>query len=203
MLKKGWWFIPLLYLSAVWVLFMLQPSLNLVRDFGLYPRDTAHLTGIITTPFLHSNLEHISANTISLGICLFCLYYFYMDIANSVLLVTHIFTGLLIWLFARPAFHIGASGVVYGLELFLLISGFIRRNRQLKILALTVLSLQTGLVWGILPQDSDISWESHLFGALTGTALAIIFRHKGPHPDPENNWQGDDGDEDEYGQFSA
>jgi hypothetical protein len=87
--------------------------------------------------------------------------------------------------------------------LFLLTSGFIRRNKQLKYLALAVLSIQSGLIWGVVPQGDNISWESHLLGAVTGIITAVLFRNKGPLPDEKFRWTEDEEHEDEYEKFGS
>ncbi len=207
MFKTKWWLIPCLYFIAIWVVFALQPTFD--NDvYALYPLDPHHLLGIITTVFLHANLLHIASNSLPLIVCLLSLFYFYRNISISVLLICHIVTGLFIWVFARPAYHIGASGLVYALVVFLLTSGFIRHNKQLKYLALAVLSIQSGLIWGIVPQGNNISWESHLIGAIIGIITAIIFRNKGPLPDEKFQWNEEDyspqhqqHDQDEYEKF--
>lgn len=178
------------------------------NTLALYPRDTSHLLGIFTTVFLHSNLLHIASNSLPLMAGLLGLFYFYRDISMKVLLICHIATGLFIWIFARPAYHIGASGLVYALVVFLLTSGFIRKNRQLKFLALAVLSIQSGLIWGVVPQGNNISWESHLIGAIIGIITAFIYKNKGPLPDEKFYWNEEDQphihhqhDPDEYDKF--
>ena len=154
----------------------------------MYPRDKGHLLGIVTTVFLHDDLLHIASNSLPLIVGMLSLYYFYNDIAIKVTLICHVATGILIWIFARPAYHIGASGMVYALVVFLLSSGFIRNNKQLKFLALAVLSIQSGLIWGVVPQGNNISWESHLMGALVGIIAAIIYKNQGPPPDKKFQW---------------
>ncbi len=209
MFKTRWWLFPFLYLLSIWLVFMLQQRYDIEDVLALYPRDRAHLIGILTTPFLHANLMHIASNSLPLSFCLLGLFYFYKDIAFGVLGICHVFTGVFMWFFARPAFHIGASGVVYALVLFLLTSGFIRNNKQLKFLALAVLSIQSGLIWGVVPQGDNISWESHLTGAIIGIITAFIFKNKGPLPDKKFHWVEEDHGQhphtqhDEYEQFGG
>lgn len=192
MFKTKWWLIPCCYLLAIWIMFTMEQRFNIQATLALVPRDRAHLMGILTTVFIHSDLLHIASNSLPLMICLLGLFYFYRDISINVLLICHITTGVFIWLFARPAYHIGASGLVYALVLFLLTSGFIRRNKRLKFLALAVLSIQSGLIWGVVPQGNNISWESHLFGAIVGIVAAFAFRNKGPLPDQKFHWGEED-----------
>jgi membrane associated rhomboid family serine protease len=87
-----------------------------------------------------------------------------------------------VWIFARQAYHIGASGLVYGFVAFLFFSGIIRRDNRSIALALIVTFLYGGLTWGILPIKAEISWEAHLFGSIIGILLAFVFRKSDPAP---------------------
>lgn len=194
--------IPFLYIVLILIGFLLQGIIpSLTSWLGLYPRDPHHLGGIITTVFLHADIGHLASNMLPLAACLFGLFFFYGDLALRVTLLCHFFTGVLIWIFARPAFHIGASGLAYALVFFILISGFIRKNKRLQVLAFTILVFQNGLIWGVFPQGNNISWESHLMGAVVGLLLAFIYRHQGPAPDRPVQWDDDSTDEDEYDQL--
>jgi membrane associated rhomboid family serine protease len=99
---------------------------------------------------------------------------------------------------ARPSFHIGASGLVYALVFFILLSALVRKNKQLMVVAFIILVFQNGLIWGVFPQDNQVSWESHLLGAVVGIVLAVLYRNKGPQNDSEKHWNEDDQQEDEY-----
>ena len=90
--------------------------------------------------------------------------------------------GLLVWLFARESYHIGASGLVYGFAAFLFFSGLFRKDKRSIALSLLIVFLYGGMVWGVLPTDPKISFESHLFGALTGIVCAFLFRKNDPPP---------------------
>ncbi len=196
---KTYFRIPFLYLVLLITGFILQVIMpGMTYMLGLFPRNPDYLLGTITTVFLHGGLEHLASNILPLGACLFGLFFFYRGIALKVTFLCHLITGILIWLFARPVFHIGASGLVYALVFFILISGFIRKNRKLLVLAFAILIFQSGLIWGIFPQGNNISWESHLMGALTGSALAVLFRRQGPGADKPVQWEDESPDEDEY-----
>ena len=191
--------VPIVYCLLVILVFgfeIIDPAI--VSKYALLPQSNDHLIGIVTAVFLHANLEHLSANFLTLAICLFGIFYFYKDIALTVTLIAHIMTGLLIWIFARHVYHIGASGLIYALVFFILVSALIKRNRRLAVFAFIILSLQSGLVWGMMPQNNQISWESHLMGGITGFILAVIFRKKGPQPEPKITFDDNEEDEDEY-----
>lgn len=198
---KSQFAIPLLFLVLMPLSFIAGFTYPEIKQMlALYPRNPAFLSGIVGTIFVHKDLEHFSSNCLPLFVCLFGIYFFYRELANKVLSLSILLTGLLIWLFARPAFHIGASGLVYSLVLFVLVSGIIRRNKKLRVFALLVLVFQSGLLWGIFPMDNEVSWESHLFGAITGSLMAFLFRHQGPLPDRQTEWNEEDmqEEEDEY-----
>jgi membrane associated rhomboid family serine protease len=114
-----------------------------------------------------------------------------------VFFLTWIITGILVWLGGRSSYHIGASGLIYGFASFLFFSGIIRNSINLLAISLLVVFLYGSLVWGIFPFDYKISWESHLFGALTGFALAAAFRHYGPPPPEEMPDENNENEEDD------
>lgn len=189
--------VPTLYCLAVIIVYMFETVDNSIKEtFAILPRDPAHLKGIFTSVFIHDGLEHLSSNFIPLVMCMYGLFYFYRGIAMKVTVLTHLVSGLLVWLFARNAYHMGASGMIYSQIFFVLVSALIKRNKQLTVFAFIILVFQGGLMWGLMPQDNGISWESHLYGALTGAALAFIFRHQGPPPDMVI--RNDHEEEDEY-----
>lgn len=150
---------------------------------GIYPLKWQGLIGIITTPFIHSGFSHLAANTVPMIVLGSALFYFYKDIAFRILIMIWLFTGFWVWISAREAYHIGASGIVYGLAAFILVSGILRRHTGLMAIALVVVFLYGSLIWGIFPEffpHENISWESHLFGLIAGISLAIIYRKEGP-----------------------
>jgi membrane associated rhomboid family serine protease len=150
---------------------------------GIYPLKWAGLLGIITTPFIHADFSHLAANTLPMIILGTGLFYFYRDMALRILILIWLFTGIWVWIGAREAWHIGASGIVYGLAAFILVSGIIRRHTGLMALALVVVFLYGSLIWGIFPEffpNERISWESHLFGMIAGVSLAVYYRREGP-----------------------
>ena len=107
-------------------------------------------------------------------------------------------TGLLTWCGARGGIHIGASALIYGMAFFLMLSGFIRRNKSLVIVSFLVIFLYGSLVWGLYPKyaiDNHISWEGHLAGFIMGVALAIVYRKEGPQREiEEDDEDSDDSD---------
>ena len=153
-----------------------------LSTFGVYPRDLAGIRGIAFAPMIHGSFEHLFSNTMALFILVTALFYQYPRSAKAVFAIIYIGSGLGVWLFARESFHIGASGLTHGLMFFLFLIGVLRRDKPAMALAMVVFFLYGSMVWGVLPTEERISFESHLFGALMGIFCAIVFRHKGPKP---------------------
>ena len=190
--------IPLIIVTLMWVVKLAEVSfgVDLVR-YGLRPQTARGLLGILVMPFLHGNWEHLLSNSIPILVLGTALYYCYPTLANRVLLITWLGSGLLTWSIGDPfSSHIGASALVYGLNLFLIASGFIRRNRMLIVISLIMVFLYGSFIWGMIPSlaiPQNISWEGHLSGALIGIMLAVIYRKEGPQKEVYH-W---DDDEDE------
>ena len=165
----------------IWLIFGLEYLLEL--DLGTYsvePRTANGLLGILFFPLLHASLEHIAGNTVSLFVLLVGVRYIFPQLFFRVFTLSYILPGVFTWIIGRPSFHLGASGMIYSLVVFMFFSGVIRVNRYLLALSLLVVFLYGGLFWGIFPLEQGISWEGHLGGALTGFFMAIWFRKEPP-----------------------
>jgi membrane associated rhomboid family serine protease len=176
--------IPFAFVLLVWAIkageLLTQSDLGFL---GIYPRHFSGLTGIIFGPVIHSGIKHLFANSVPLLVLGSCLFYFYKPIAIKTYILIYLITGICVWAGARDAYHIGASGVVYGLASFLFFSGIFRKDGRLLAITLLVTFLYGSLVWGIFPdfyRGENISWESHFWGLVTGSILAFYFRNAGP-----------------------
>ena len=175
--------IPLYFVLTLWVVYWIEVTYDLYfNKYGIYPRTMLGLRGIILSPFIHSGIKHLFNNSIPLFILLTSLFYFYRKIAFKVLLYGILLSGLLTWVIAREANHIGASGIVYLLFSFILFSGIIRKYNRLIAVSLIVIFLYGSMIWYILPVKEEISWEGHLSGFVVGILFSFIYRNYGPQP---------------------
>ncbi|MBK7223844.1 MAG: rhomboid family intramembrane serine protease [Saprospiraceae bacterium] len=167
----------LLVAGIMTVTMVLQEYYHLpLAYYGIYPRHTEGLWGILFAPFLHSSWGHFFSNFFPIIALLFLMETFYNRVSLLATLGISFLTGVLVWLFARHSFHIGASGVVYGLISFLFWSGIFRGNRRSIILSLVVLTAYSSYFDGMQPREG-ISWESHLYGALAGVFFAFALKN--------------------------
>ena len=174
---------PLYFVLTLWVIYWIEINYDLYfNKYGIYPRTMLGLRGIILSPFIHSGIKHLFNNSIPLFILLTSLFYFYRKIAFKVLIYGILLSGLLTWVIAREANHIGASGIVYLLFSFILFSGIIRKYNRLIAVSLIVIFLYGSMIWYILPVKEEISWEGHLSGFVVGILFSFIYRNYGPQP---------------------
>lgn len=167
---------------AVLVLWLIRVFENLTGTdlirLAILPREPAGLIGILTAPLIHGDVAHLISNSLPILFLGTGLLYLYPRSAPIVLTIVYLGGGLAVWCFARSSAHLGASGLTYGLVTFLFFSGAIRRDPPSIGLALIVAFLYGGTIWGVLPIEQGISFESHLAGALLGIVCAVLLRHR-------------------------
>ena len=171
-------FLPLFFVLTLWSVFWyeLQFQDNL-SHFGIYPREVYGLKGILFSPFLHGDIEHLANNSVALLVLLPILRYFYKEQSFVVLFLGIIFSGLGTWLLGRPSYHIGASGLIYALVSFIFFKGVFTKYYRLVALSFTIVILYGGSVWYMFPNVKEgISWEGHLAGFIVGLALALVLK---------------------------
>lgn len=189
---------PLLFVLIIWIVFWMEVRFGFNFNFlGVIPRDVVGLRGLIFSPLIHGNIEHLYSNTIPLLILSTALFYFYEKISWKVLVLGTLLTGLLTWILGREnSVHFGASGVVYLLTSFLFFKGIWSKNYRLTALSLIVVFVYGSLVWGMFPIDKTMSWEGHLSGFLSGIFFAIFYRNY-QLPKPIYVWQKEEYDKEE------
>lgn len=172
-----------IFIATIWGVFLLECVVPFdLLSFGVTPRTLHGLVGIPAMPFLHANLQHIASNTLPLFVLLILLA---GSKARSWEVVTEIVLlgGILLWLCGRTATHVGASGLIFGLIAFLIVSGWLERRFVPLVVSLVVTFVYGGiLLWGVIPRiGTHISWDGHLLGAVAGGVIAYLMT-KNPKP---------------------
>lgn len=189
--------LAMIFAALLWVIKSVEVifQLDLVR-YGVYPLQPGGLTGILTGPLIHGSWSHLFANTLPVIILGTALLYGYPRSARIVLAAVYLGSGLGVWLFAREAYHIGASGLTFGVMFFLFVIGALRWDKRAIVLSMIVFFLYGSMIWGIFPSAPNISFESHLFGALTGVMLAIVLKNHDPAPvEKKYSWEDETADD--------
>jgi len=187
--------LPLFSVIIIWFVFWLEIKFGF--DFaqnGIYPRTLSGLQGILFSPFIHADLEHLYNNSLPLFALLAALQFFYRKQSIKVLSYGIALSGAITWLIARDSYHIGASGLIYVLFSFIFFKGIQTKHIRLVALSLAVIVVYGGLVWYIFPTPAvlgknSISWEGHLSGLLTGFILTLVLQTKEFKRIPKYEWE--------------
>jgi membrane associated rhomboid family serine protease len=175
---------PVFFLLLLWGIKLFETGMEIsLVEGGVYPRRWSGLRGILFSPLIHGDWKHLINNSMPAFLLSLAVFYFYRDIAYKIWFLIYFIGGILLWSLGRQAYHIGASGLIYGLAAFLFLSGLIRRVRSLTAISLLVVFWYGSMVWGLLPFDFEVSFEAHITGAVSGVILAVIYRDQGPEPE--------------------
>ena len=170
---------PLLLLGLLWAVQLLQWLTGIDLGFlGIFPREIPGLKGILFAPLIHGGFGHLISNSVPFLVLGAMALFFYPRIARPAFMLIYLLTGLAVWAFGRQVFHIGMSGVIYGLVAFIFWNGVFRRNLKSVALAAIVLFYYGSMLTGILPVQEDISWESHLLGGLVGIFVSFVYKNR-------------------------
>lgn len=111
---------PLFLIFILYMLKIVEVGMHWdLSHLGIYPMEKRGVFGILTHPLIHSGFSHLLANTLPLFFLSWCLFYFYRGIAGKIFILIWIGAGLLTFIIGKPGWHIGASGLIYGLAFFL------------------------------------------------------------------------------------
>ena len=192
--KLGALLLLLIFVAAIWVVHIVNGLLfdGSLNRYGLTPMALPYrwlsefepsvsyaavsLRGILLSPLLHGSFSHLLSNTLPLLVLGGFVALRGARTLIGVSLFVVVLGGLLVWLVGRPAVHIGASGLVFGYFGYLLAQGWYERSFLSIVVAVAVLLLYGGIIFGVLPQGGFISWEGHLFGLIAGILAARMSR---------------------------
>ncbi|MEM9679326.1 MAG: rhomboid family intramembrane serine protease [Bacteroidota bacterium] len=188
---------PILLVLTIWMVFWVQVRfLPEIKSLGIYPHQLKGLLGIFTSPFIHSDIEHLYHNSIPLFVLSMALFYFYNKISWRIIGYGILLTGLLTWVIGRSGNHIGASGLIYVLVSFIFFKGIFAKYYRLVALSLMIVFLYGSMIWYVFPIKEGISWEGHLGGLISGFVFALIFRKRIAKPE-RYAWEAPDYNEDD------
>ena len=161
-------------------------GLELVR-YGVYPGEITGLKGVLFAPLIHGSFTHLFSNTLPLLVMGTAMLLGYPRSSKFVFPAIYLGVGVLVWLFGRESFHIGASGIGFGLLTFVFVIGALRWDKRAIALSCLVFFMYGSMIWGIFPIEPGVSFESHFFGAAIGVLCVFIFRNVDAKP-PEKHY---------------
>ncbi|MEP0177663.1 MAG: rhomboid family intramembrane serine protease [Paraglaciecola sp.] len=163
---------------------------------GLVPLHANGLLGIVTAPLVHSSLEHLFNNSLAILLLGTMVFYGYPKSWLKVVGLVWLLSGIGVWLFAREANHIGASGLTHGLFFYLFVVSIFRRDKMSVAIMMIAFLMYGGMTMTIFPREEYISYEYHFFGAVAGVIAALIWRNTDPKPVVKKyDWENENSDE--------
>ena len=197
--KKFFWsiLVSISFVTILWIVKLLEIILGeSFYNLGILPKTFVGLRGILFTPLLHSDFSHLAGNSFPLIILIPIMLTTYSRVAVKVFVIVWLMGGLAVWLLSfNIVYHIGASGVVYGLAAFLLGSAFFQKKTRSAVIVLAIIILHSGILEGFFNMSEGISWEAHIYSAAVGIVCSFIFR-KVDLPE-EKKWE-DEEEEDRH-----
>ena len=153
---------------------------------GIQPREGDGLAGILLAPFLHGDFGHLIGNTIPFLVLGGVIALSGLVRVGAVTAIVALGGGLGTWLVGPgDTVHIGASGIVFGYATYLIARAWYTRRMLHLATGLLVLGLfGTTLLFGLVPTPG-VSWQGHLFGALSGVLAARLLDARRADRTPE------------------
>ncbi|WP_298441066.1 rhomboid family intramembrane serine protease [uncultured Ferrimonas sp.] len=184
------------FAALLWLIWMVATLLGLsLHQWGIYPRELSGAWGILTAPLIHGSASHLAANSTGVVVLGAALLYGYPNSRWKVLAIIWLVAGVGVWLTGRGSYHFGASGLTHGLFFFLLVGSLVRRDGRSIALMMVAFFMFGGMLYGVLPRDPSVSFESHLFGGVGGVLAALWYGRADPLP-PRKRYQWEQSDDD-------
>ncbi|MFI5635824.1 rhomboid family intramembrane serine protease [Streptomyces goshikiensis] len=171
------------WVALLWLIEVLDLATGHALDaYGIAARDPDSLGGILAAPFLHFGFGHVAANSLPLLVLGFVTALSGIRRFLAVCAVIIVADGLAVWLISPShTITVGASGLIFGLFGYLVVRGFVERRALGVVVGIVIAALWgTTALAGLLPTDSTVSWQGHLFGLLAGVAAALAFPRREP-----------------------
>ena len=162
------------FVALLWVLEVVDSATGHPLDaYGVQPRSEEGLVGVLVAPVLHFGFDHLVSNTVPVLVLGFLTLATGIARGLAATAIIWVVGGLGVWLFAQPgSTHAGASVLIFGWIVFLVVRGFLNRHPTEILIGVAVFLLYSGTLLGVLPGQPGISWQGHLFGAIGGGLAA-------------------------------
>lgn len=173
-------------LAVLWLLEIADQLTGERLDYyGIHAREIDWLPGIFTSPFLHAGFDHLISNSLPFWVLGFLVLLGGLARWLITTLIAVVSSGLSAWLLTpADTIVVGASGLIFGWLTYLLARGIWSRSARQILVAVGVLVVYGGLIWGVLPSQTGVSWQAHLGGAIGGVLAAWLLHRRVSRPAP-------------------
>ncbi|MEU2780429.1 MULTISPECIES: rhomboid family intramembrane serine protease [Streptomyces] len=173
------------WVALLWLLELVDVvSGHALDGFGIVPRTPSELVDVVPAAFVHFGFAHVAANTVPLLVLGFLAALGGIRRFAAVCALVVVADGLGVWLISPSGTNTaGASGLIFGLFGFLLVTGFVERRPLGVLVGVLVAAVWGGsMLAGLAPTQSGVSWQGHLVGLVAGVAAAFVLRRRDTGP---------------------
>ncbi|MET9966264.1 rhomboid family intramembrane serine protease [Streptomyces sp. NPDC006356] len=173
------------WVALLWLLEVADAvSGHALDGFGIVPRTPSELVDVVPASFIHFGFAHVAANSVPLLVLGFLAALGGIRRFAAACALIIVADGLGVWLISPSGTNTaGASGLVFGLFGFLLVTGFVERRPLGVLVGILVAAIWGGsILAGLAPTQSGISWQGHLVGLAAGVASAFVLRRRAAGP---------------------
>lgn len=167
------------FIALLWVIEAVNQLMgHRLNVLGIFPGSATPFPGVLFAPLLHGSFQHLAINTLPL---LTLGWFVAMDGFGRYVVISlfiAVVGGSAVWLFGRNAFHVGASGLIFGYFAYLVTKGFLERSLSSIFIASTIVAVYGGILFGAFPLTESVSWETHLFSLLAGALASYLWRNR-------------------------
>lgn len=167
--------LPATVFIAMWTVFLCQTFIPFsITGLLLVPKDYSTLHGLLFSPFLHANLNHICGNSMPF-LALSCIvFYLHKRYSYIVFVSLVLIPGVFCFFLGDPIPNLGISGVIFGLFGFLITRGYVERTIMNFAVSTGLALMFANSLIMVFPVMMGVSWTYHLGGMITGISLAIF-----------------------------
>ncbi|WP_051828102.1 rhomboid family intramembrane serine protease [Streptomyces bicolor] len=173
------------WVALLWLLEVADViSGHALDGFGIVPRTSSELVDVVPAAFIHFGFAHVAANSVPLLVLGFLAALGGIRRFAAVCALIVVADGLGVWLISPAGTNTaGASGLIFGLFGFLVVTGFVERRPLGVLVGLLVAAVWGGsILAGLAPTQSGVSWQGHLVGLVAGVAAAFLLRRRTTGP---------------------
>jgi membrane associated rhomboid family serine protease len=168
------------FVAVLWIVQLVNAGDHYrLNRFGMHPRETDGLWGIVTEPFLHDGYGHLASNTLPVLLVGWALMISGLRDWLTVTAIVIVLGDAATWLAAPSGTIVGANALVFGWLGYLIARAIFSRKVRWILTAAVVLLIFGTLLGNLLPSyHSTHSWQAHVCGFGAGLLAGAVLHQR-------------------------